>query len=248
MRLRLFDATIESSMDSTLPWEELQGRLHVFIRRRVRNAADVDDLVQRVLLQLIKGHQALRDKDRLLAWVYQTARRTVVDYYRAPVRRREVTGVDASPINTPADTWVEADDQAALAELAGCLAPMLQQLPPSHREAITLVEIEGLSQGDAARRAGVSLSGMKSRVQRGRRQLRQAFEACCRIELDRRGGVVSYEARPAASCETTQGSCQPAEPALLQINRSPRHDRQIQEVPPVRPTHRAPAVGTGRIP
>ena len=40
---------------SDLPWQELQGNLRDFIGRRVRNQADVDDLVQRALLQIVKG-------------------------------------------------------------------------------------------------------------------------------------------------------------------------------------------------
>src|SRR5262245_48301292 len=43
---------------------------------------------------------------------------------------------------------------------------------------------------------GISLSGMKSRVQRGRAQLREAVDECCSIGLDARGHVVSCEARP----------------------------------------------------
>src|ERR687889_834925 len=66
-----------------LPWEELHGNLRAFVGRRVRNPADVDDLVQRVLLQIVKGLDSLRDLSRLHAWVYRTARNVIVDYYRA---------------------------------------------------------------------------------------------------------------------------------------------------------------------
>ena len=51
-----------------------------------------------------------------------------------------------------------------------------------------------------ARRAGVSLSGMKSRVQRARLQLRAIVEECCRIDLDRRGAIASYTSRHPARC------------------------------------------------
>ena len=50
---------------SELPWEELHGNLRAFISRRVRNQADVDDLVQRVLLQIVRGLASLRDAERL---------------------------------------------------------------------------------------------------------------------------------------------------------------------------------------
>jgi RNA polymerase sigma-70 factor (ECF subfamily) len=57
------------------------------------------------------------------------------------------------------------------------------------------VELDGLTQQAAAKRMGISLSGMKSRVQRGRTQLKQRLDECCVIELDRRGGVREFEVR-----------------------------------------------------
>jgi RNA polymerase sigma-70 factor (ECF subfamily) len=49
---------------------------------------------------------------------------------------------------------------------------------------------------EAAEMVGTSVSGMKSRVQRGRAPLRQLFEDCCEIALDARGKVVDYTRRP----------------------------------------------------
>ena len=92
------------------------------------------------------------------------------------------------------------DEDAALRELATCLAPMLSQLAPAYQEAVRIVDLEGVTQQEAARRAGVSLSGMKSRVQRGRQQLRAVLEACCRIDLDHRGSIAGYAARHPDAC------------------------------------------------
>lgn len=184
-------------------WDTLHANLRAFIGRRVRNQADVDDLVQRVLLQIVKGLEALRDPDRLHAWVYRTARNVIADYYRSPVVRHEVPSGDASDVVPDATAYVDAsreDEGAALRELAACMAPMLDQLSPEYREAVRLADLEGIPQADAARRAGVSVSGMKSRVQRGRQRLKDVFEACCRIEIDRRGGIISYARRTRASC------------------------------------------------
>jgi RNA polymerase sigma-70 factor (ECF subfamily) len=72
---------------------------------------------------------------------------------------------------------------------------MIERLSEDYRQAITLVDLEGLTQHEAAERFGLSVSGMKSRVQRGRRQLREMLEACCTIALDRRGGVADYDLR-----------------------------------------------------
>ena len=195
-----------------LPWEELHGNLRAFVGRRVRNPADVDDLVQRVLLQIVKGLDSLRDLSRLHAWVYRTARNVIVDYYRAAPPRRELsvgspedveaTGGDAGQVSAELE-----DESTAVAELARCLQPMLRQLSREYRDAVVRTDLDGVSQNIVAKEAGVSVSGMKSRVQRGRRQLKAALEACCRIDLDRRGGVLSYEPRAGRGCAPCGDEC-----------------------------------------
>ena len=72
---------------------------------------------------------------------------------------------------------------------------MIERLPEEHRQAVVLIDLEGLTQREAAAQLGLSLSGMKSRVQRGRRQLKEMLEACCTIKLDRRRGVTDYDVR-----------------------------------------------------
>ena len=194
---------------SELPWEELHGNLRAFISRRVRNQADVDDLVQRVSLQIVKGLASLRDAERLHAWVYRTARNVIVDYYRSSAGRPEVASGGAGDLAAAsAETQANSqdDERAALQELAGCMTPMIRQLPPAYREAVTLADLEGVNQADAAARAGVSISAMKSRIQRGRQQLKAVLEDCCRVQLDRRGTIVAYDPRKPNSCGPC-GSC-----------------------------------------
>jgi len=87
------------------------------------------------------------------------------------------------------------DDRAVEQELAGYVAIFVAMLPSPYREALTLTELEGLTQKQAADMVGISLSGMKSRVQRGRRLLKKALEDCCHIALDARGRVVACEPR-----------------------------------------------------
>jgi RNA polymerase sigma-70 factor (ECF subfamily) len=55
-----------------------------------------------------------------------------------------------------------------------------------------MIDLEGLPQASAAQIEGVSLSGMKSRVQRGRRRLAELLEQCCTLTLDARGVPMDY--------------------------------------------------------
>lgn len=192
-----------------VPWEELYGNLRGFVGRRVRNSADVDDVVQAVMLRLVKGIGTLRDSERLHPWVYRTARNVIIDHYRATASRREVGAADDGGRDDE-DSSVQIaqeDEGVALQELVACLAPMLRQLDPPYQEAVTLTELRGVTQTEAAKRAGMSFSGMKSRVQRARKQLRTSLEECCRIQLDRRGGVIGFEPRRPDSC-----NCSPCSP------------------------------------
>ena len=153
--------------------------------------ADVDDVLQDVFLRMQRGLSGLRDEERFGPWVYRVARNAVVAHQRRAVKHR-LPDDEVVPVELAAD---DDDDGAVERELAGYLAPFVATLPSPYREAITLTELEGLTQKDAAQRLGVTLPAMKSRVQRGRQMLRRSLEDCCDIALDVRGKIVACEPR-----------------------------------------------------
>ena len=180
-------------------WRQIQDNLRLFIAKRVANEAEVDDIAQDVWIKIQRGLDGLKDQSRLIAWIYQIARHAIVDHYRAPGRRREMPAglaADLEAYSTLSSRSAISEDSGQLRrELASCLRPMIDRLSEEYRQAVTLVDLEGLTQQAAAVQLGLSLSGMKSRVQRGRRQLNKMLEACCTIELDQRRGVVDYGVR-----------------------------------------------------
>lgn len=109
-------------------------------------------------------------------------------------RRTEPLEVDLPDESDPTGV------RQAEAELAPCLTAMVGRLAEPYRSAIELTSIQGLTQSDAAKHAGISLSGMKSRVQRGREQLRRMLVDCCVVALDVRGGVADFHRRTANAC------------------------------------------------
>jgi RNA polymerase sigma-70 factor (ECF subfamily) len=180
-------------------WQQIHIGLRAFIAKRVANEAEVDDIVQDVWLNMQRGLDGLKDQSRLISWIYQIARHAIIDHYRAPGRRREMPAGLAADIEAHQSSFTRttaSEDSGQLrTELAGCLRPMIERLSGEYRQAVILVDLEGLAQQEAAAQLGLSLSGMKSRVQRGRRQLKGMLEACCTIELDRRRGVADYDLR-----------------------------------------------------
>ena len=205
-------STIQES-DTQQIWSEFGDRLRAFIARRVDGEADTDDILQDVFLRIHRHAGTVVRSERLVFWLFQVTRNAIADYYRAAGRRREL------PVGAPHDlergaeqtmSRVEAiddDSPETRRELAACLGPMVAQLPLLYRDAVRLVDLEGLTQQKAAARAGISVSGMKSRVQRGRQALKSVLDACCQIELDAGGRVTDYQPRHGA-CGPCADGCQ----------------------------------------
>jgi RNA polymerase sigma-70 factor, ECF subfamily len=178
-------------------WGQLELELRPFIAGRVRRTSDVDDVLQDVFLRMQRSLPDLRDEERFGPWVYQVARSAIAQFQRHATRHPIASGAAQNELR---ESVIEddSDTDGVSAALAEHLAPFVAALPSPYREALTLTELEGLTQKDAAAMLGLSLPAMKSRVRRGRSQLRVSLEACCRIALDVRGGVLSCEQRPDA--------------------------------------------------
>lgn len=166
--------------------------LRAFVRRRVGCRATADDLAQDTLLKAFRARDALRDASRLEAWLYQTARRTLADHHR---RKRPAA-------ESATDELADASERAnpitqAVARAARCY---LGTLPAVYQDAVRLAEEDGLPLQEVADRLGISLTAAKSRVRRGRQQIRELMEACCELKFDARGRVVDYEVRRCRTC------------------------------------------------
>lgn len=181
--------------ETEVAWREFHLRLRAFVSRRVKHRADAEDIVQKVFMEMHRSLPTLRTRDGLGAWLYRTARNAVVDHYRTPARRREMPSGDTRDleVSRPLTASMDDDEVADKASAADCLTPMIQRLPDAYRRAIELVELRGVTQRAAAESEGISESGMKTRVQRARRQLKASLLQCCQIALDARRGVLSCE-------------------------------------------------------
>jgi RNA polymerase sigma-70 factor (ECF subfamily) len=182
---------------SAVPWADVATRLRPFVAHRVP-ANDIDDVVQDVLVRMHRGLSDLRDGDRFAAWMFQIARNAIADSGRKTARGPiSEPNLDDAPAPPTTD-----DDRDAATALAGCVSLFVACLPSPYREAITLVELEGRTAKEAAEMVGISVSGMKSRVQRGRAQLRDLFERCCEIAVDARGKPTEFTPRLRPPCNT----------------------------------------------
>ncbi|GAA4444324.1 RNA polymerase sigma factor SigZ [Novipirellula rosea] len=185
--------------DTQQVWDDFGTALRAFIRRRVNDDHVADDLLQDVFVRIHDKLGSLTDEDRLAAWLYQIARNVVTDHYR---RRFEFT-FDEAEIQVDQVT----DDQNLNEQVGQWLVNRIAELPEDYREAVTLSELKGVRQTEVAERIGLSVSGAKSRIQRGRKMLKDILLQCCHFEFDKRGNVIDYQVRAdcIACCESASG-------------------------------------------
>lgn len=189
-------------------WQTFHDRLHQFVRQRVQNPSDAEDIVQEVFLRIHQRLSTLKERDRLIPWMFQIARNAVIDYYRSPLRRWEIPTADK--IEQQFSDSQNDNDPSLNRELAACLRPFLATLPDTYRIPLEWVELEGMSQRAVASQLGLSISGAKSRVQRGRQKLKALLLRCCAVQMDQVGNVIDYQVKT-AGCRANvseQACCQ----------------------------------------
>jgi RNA polymerase sigma-70 factor, ECF subfamily len=174
----------ESRAEEAL-WRDYRAQLFGFVLRRVSDAAAAEDIVHDVLVRAWSKRDTLRNAGRFEPWLFQITRNALIDHYRSRRPSEPLPDDLADPHGLP--------DRPAMQELAKCMQPLVDTLPHHYRDALSLSELQGLTQQETAARLGLSLSGAKSRVQRARRLLEAKLLECCRIEVDSRGTIVDYE-------------------------------------------------------
>ena len=196
-------------------WAETLGRLQAFVAARVGDSETAADITQDVLVRSIASG-AFETAENPIAWLYRSAHNAVIDHYRT---RRRHEPID-DRVDLPVDRTGDGPPDPATQELARCLQPLVNELAPIYRDAVTRVDLLGQTHRQAAAELGITTSGMKARVQRGRRQLREMLTGCCTVQLDRMGGVSGYQ--------PTSGPCGCSQP-----DRS--HSHACQNEPQPRP-------------
>jgi RNA polymerase sigma-70 factor (ECF subfamily) len=180
---------------SEIAGAELRRGVYDFVARRVGDPDTADDLTQEILLKAHRANVEPGSVADVAAWLYRIARNTLVDHYRHRARHPQPGELPVELI----DPELDGSADAARTHLAACLRGMVDGLDDIYRDALNLTDLGDLSQAEAARRAGISASTMKSRVQRARAQLRDAVAACCAVQTDVTGRVHGYEP-PSSGC------------------------------------------------
>ena len=171
-------------------WTSFNKQLRTYVAKRI-DAAHVDDVVADIVLRVVEHQDKFEQANNPFAWLYRVAGNIITDHYR----RR---GVERNALQRYSESARELDEPESsdsYAELSQCLSPMIRLLPDEYRDALMLTDIKGKTQTAAAKELHLSVSGMKSRVQRARKKLKQKLHRCCEIEVNKNGAIANYKLR-----------------------------------------------------
>src|SRR5215813_13581954 len=150
--------------------EREQSRLRNFIRRRVTDPGDAEDIVQDVFYELAEANRLLMPIEHVTAWLFRVARNRIIDLFRKkrPERLREAAARGEGGAAAGLDDLLPSPDAGPEAQYARSvlleeLAAAVAELPKEQREVFVAHELEGRSFKELARASGVSGNTLLSR-------------------------------------------------------------------------------------
>ena len=165
--------------------ERYSGDIYALVYRLTENPEDARDLTQDTFLSALRSIRKFRGDAELKTWLFRIAINESRNRFRWwKRRRRELTismdaniGDSETPLSDLLTDASESPEDAALVrEREYALKAALQDLPVVFREAIVLCDVEGFSYEETATALGIGMGTVKSRISRGREELRRKLK------------------------------------------------------------------------
>lgn len=168
-------------------WDSLKESLFYFILKRVKDEDLSRDILQEVFIKIhLKLHQ-LNNPAKTKAWAFQIARNQIAEYFR---KTRNTVALSELRKEQVSEDF-ESEEISFC-----CFENFVDELPPKYAHIITLINVEGKKQHEAAEELDISLANVKSRVYRAKEMLKQKFVECCQFNLDENGLLVGEQNCP----------------------------------------------------
>jgi RNA polymerase sigma factor (sigma-70 family) len=163
-------------------------RLRNFIRRRVADRGEAEDILQDVFYELVEAHRMMKPVEQVTAWLFRVARNRIIDLFRR--KKREGLRTEQAMVSESGEALLleellpslDADPDSAYARniLAHALEDALDELPAEQREVFVAHELMGYSFKELAEEYGVGVNTLLSRkhyaVKHLRERLREIYQ------------------------------------------------------------------------
>lgn len=165
--------------------DRYSGDIYALLYRLTENAEEASDLTQDTFLRALRSIGSFQGRSELKTWLFRIAINESRNRFRWWKRRKrdQTISLDISigdsetPLSdTLADRSISPEEAALSSEREYALKAALLELPEVYREAIVLCDIEGMSYEETAAALGIGIGTVKSRISRGREELRRRLK------------------------------------------------------------------------
>jgi len=163
---------------------QLYQPLFLYVKKRINNVEDAEDITQEVFLKLSKSSNGKIKK--IKNWVYAIAKNTITDFYR----KKKILTNEVEDENIVG--YFEEENNQGI-ELSNCIQFYINKLPNEYRELMILSEIKEIPQKEIADRMNMNYTTLRSKIQRGRKKLKKLFTDCCTVIQGGKGSIIDIE-------------------------------------------------------
>ncbi len=169
-------------------WLEYKDALHHYILKIVKDRDTANELSHEVLMKVYASCCSGRPVRNIRSWLFQIAYNTCMDHFRKANRLTELK-----------NDFPDEEENSIYKQAGEFIVPLLKLLPPKYAIPLELFDVKGKRQQQIADELGLSLTATKSRVQRGRKLLKEEIMTCFHIERDQNGELSAFNLK--GSCK-----------------------------------------------
>ena len=158
-------------------WEDFSGILKKYIHSKVKDDDLTKDILQEVFIRIHLNVSKIKNNESLKSWLFTITHNVIMDHFKRQSKQIPF-------LETP------ENDENQTHSAKNCIRPLINKLPEKYREALLMSEINGKKQFEVAEALNISVSGAKSRIQRGRKLLQQGFIDCCDYKINDKGFLI----------------------------------------------------------
>lgn len=163
--------------------------LRRYIVYATNNSSFVDDILQDVFIKLYQNVDSLKSSEKVKSWLYSVTKNTIIDYYRKEKKTEILQD----------DLYVQKHELSCYDEIGECILGLLLNTQDEYVQIIKLYEYKGLTAQEIANILNLPLPTVKSKINRGRKKLKQTLLECCEFENDKNGAPISFNRKQTKS-------------------------------------------------
>jgi RNA polymerase sigma-70 factor (ECF subfamily) len=173
------ESVLPNTFSSAFLWDSYSKDLKRYVFSQIKDEDTTNDVLQEIFIKIHLNIDSLQKKESVKSWIFTIAHNTLMGFLN---KKSFPFAID--------DLADEFSNEEEIHSAKSCLLPLIKNLPEKYREPLLLSEIKGKKQAEVAQLLGITLSGAKSRIQRGRKLLQQGFMDCCHYKLNEDGFLV----------------------------------------------------------